>query len=209
MITIDEITLSEGDHDTPADGMCFLEAVAYFGYGPFSDRPACVSPVIAEFGRTSNDKMPDNETRDKWLKPLIPIMIGTAGSAELELRRAFRLADWAVREIAPIALDRAGLGDHAATLRALLPIVDEGTAHQSARVISLCAFANDTAYYAHDAAYDAACYAYDANEAVCAAYGAARAAAYAALTVTGKDVIYAMISDIIKELCAMKDEVGE
>ena len=171
------------------------------------------STVITEFYLTSSREMPDAATRDKWLMPLIPLLAGTAGSAELETRRLFRLADWAVHEIAPIALDRAGLGDHAATLRALLPIVDEETAHQSARVISLCAFANDTAYHAHDAAYDAACYAYDANEAVCdaygAAYGAARAAAYAALTVTGKDVIYAMISDIIKELCAMKDEDTE
>ena len=168
------------------------------------------STVITEFFLTSSREMPDAEARDKWINPLTSLLVGTVGNAALELRRAFRLADWSVREIVPIALYEAGIVDYAAKLRALQPIVDYRTARQAERVISPCVYANDTAYHAHHAAigaaFDAAFPGYDETEGACAAYEAARSATYAALTATDKDVIYAMISDIIKELCAMKDE---
>ncbi|NUR19372.1 MAG: hypothetical protein HOQ12_07535, partial [Gemmatimonadaceae bacterium] len=44
-LTLDTITLASGGHASPADGLCVMEAAAYFAREPHSDRPACVSPV--------------------------------------------------------------------------------------------------------------------------------------------------------------------
>ena len=40
------LELLAGSHTGPEDGMCVMEAVAYFAGEPFSDHPACVSPII-------------------------------------------------------------------------------------------------------------------------------------------------------------------
>jgi hypothetical protein len=74
--SFDVITLEEGSHDNPEDGMCAMEAIAYVQGEPFSDSPACVCPVIAAFMRTWNDDLPDAD-RDRLLKPLLPLVIGT------------------------------------------------------------------------------------------------------------------------------------
>jgi hypothetical protein len=76
-LDLDSLTLHAGAH-TPNGTFCLLEAVAYVAGEKWSDHPACVSPVIATFGRSWNDSLPDNAARDRLLKPLIPLMIGTA-----------------------------------------------------------------------------------------------------------------------------------
>ena len=49
---ISTITLSEGGHNGPSEGHCLLEAVSMFAGESFCDRPECVCPVLAAFGRS-------------------------------------------------------------------------------------------------------------------------------------------------------------
>jgi hypothetical protein len=109
--------LEKGKHSDPSDGMCLLEAVALMAGEPFTDHPACVSPVLAEFGRTLNDALPDDQRQ--LLAPLIPLLVGTV-DAEADERDGLRCAHWLVAHWLPAWLDLAsGLEGHAAELRAL------------------------------------------------------------------------------------------
>ncbi len=117
-LDIDKVTLLEGAHDKPADGLCVMEAVAYIAREKHSDHPECVSPVIATFLRSWNDAL-DTETRQQ-LKALIPVVMDTAGSPEDEDRRAWMCLDWLVREYTPAWLRLAKL-DKQADLLANLP----------------------------------------------------------------------------------------
>lgn len=73
----DEITLSEGCHRYPAEGMCAMEAVSFISGEPFSEYPDCACPVVTTFVIGFNDSLPDNASRDKWIKPLIPFIVGS------------------------------------------------------------------------------------------------------------------------------------
>jgi len=44
---LDAITLASGAHDRRTDGVCVMEAVAWWAGEDHSDRPECASPVIA------------------------------------------------------------------------------------------------------------------------------------------------------------------
>jgi len=136
---IDGIELKKGAHASPEDGMCLLEAAAYLAGEGHSDQPQCVCPVLAAFGRGYNDRASNSDRQA--LKAVLPHLIGTRGSVALEQRRMFRLVDFAVRECAPVSLDKAGLTEQASGLRALAPIVDRETARAGA-----------AAYYATSAA---------------------------------------------------------
>lgn len=103
---LEGVQFKSGAHSSPKEGMCVMEAVAYVRGLPFSDHPACVSPVLAAFLRGWNDRLPDDATRTRLLKPLIPRVIGTAGDGK-EARRREILVDFA-REVALFA----GLGAH-------------------------------------------------------------------------------------------------
>lgn len=107
--------LDKGEHADFAHGMCAMEAASYIAGEPWSDQPECVCPVIAAFLRTWNDDLPDDK-RTELLLPLIPLTIGTHGSAELAKRRAIMAADWLVRVYAPTWLRLADLPEHADTL---------------------------------------------------------------------------------------------
>jgi hypothetical protein len=175
------LTLAYGSHDTREDGVCLLEAVAWFAGEPHSDHPACVSPVLASYGRSLNDLLPDGKRQQ--LRPYIPLMPGTSGDGRDEARGYLAL-DWLIRTYAPAWLDLAGLDGEARALRGLRRIADLA-AVQSVRPIVLAvrdksAVAGDAAWAAAgDAARDAAG---DAAWAAAgtAAWDAAWAAAWAA-----------------------------
>lgn len=118
MTTIDQNRLAEitslavGSHASPADGLCLMEAVAYVAGEPHSEHPECACPVISIFLRVWNDALPDN-MRSQLLIPLIPEIIGTKASLEVELRRKMMALDWAVRSHLPPWLWLAGLRDMA------------------------------------------------------------------------------------------------
>ncbi len=173
-------TLKHGAHDTREEGMCLLEAVAYIAGEPHSDAPACACDVLAKYGRSLNDAMGDgaegDALRDKHLAEVAPLLVDTRGTRDVQRRRAYLLADRAVRLIAPLALDAAGLHDHAATLRGLAPVTDAATARAARGVADAAAKA---AWSAAGAAYFAAgAAAAEAADAADAAAGAAAGAAY-------------------------------
>lgn len=185
------LILERGAHKR-GQGMDVMEAAAHLAGEPLSDHPQCVSPVIAAFLRRSNDRM-ETERRNRVLKPLIPLVLHTRGTEEQERVRMYLCADWAVREAAPMVLDREYPG-HAARLRALPPIVDAPSAKTAAAAaftvrsaahvvahaadhiaVSAAAFAAAFAADSSDdpfAADDVATFAADAAEAVFAATGA-------------------------------------
>jgi hypothetical protein len=171
--------------------MCLLEAVAWLAGEPHSDRPECACGVLAAYGRSLNDVMGEgaggDALRARYLGDIAPMLVGTRSTPEVERRRAYLLADRAVRVIAPMALDAAGLHDHAATLRGLDPVTDEGTARAAKAVAGAAAWAAvdaaEAAARAAGAAAEAAAWAAYAAADAAAAWAAARAAAIAAARV--------------------------
>lgn len=126
MTTIDPtklstITLSRVAHNTPDDGMCLMEAVAYVRDLGHNDRPPCVSPVLSAFGRNLNDILPGRPRQQ--LVQLIPLLPGTAGDGHDEAR-SYMALDWLIRVYLPTWLELAGITKEAKTLRELGQIVD-------------------------------------------------------------------------------------
>lgn len=159
----DSYWLSHGQHDTPEEGRCAMEWVAYVAGEPHSDRPACVSPMLRSYGINLNDSLPDDLRQS--LRPYLARCIGTRGDGHDE-RRGFLCADYAVRVFAPIELDARGHREDAERLRSLDPVVDrESAAHAAAHVAH-------AAHTAADAAHTAA-YAHTADAAAHAAHAAA------------------------------------
>jgi hypothetical protein len=178
-----------------------MEAVAWVAGEPHSDRPRCASPVLGAIMRGLNDRFTDDERQ--LLAPLIPRLVGTRASADIERKRAYVMVDAAIREFAPMGLDAVKWTDLADRMRAIAPIVDMASA-QSA--LTICreirsaasgrrggadayaaadayAYAAAAAYAAYAAAYayaDAYAYAAAAYAAYAAAYAYAYAYAYAA-----------------------------
>ena len=73
----DVLWLEAGSHQSPEEGLCLMEAVAWVAGEPHSDDPACVCSLLRSFGQRLNDSLDDE--RRQALKPLIPDLIGTAG----------------------------------------------------------------------------------------------------------------------------------
>jgi len=214
--------LKKGAHKASEAGMCALEAVAWLAGEPHSDSPQCACPVIASFVRRLNDIMTNGERKE--LVPLLQGIIGTKGSSELERKRGFACADWAVRVILPMRLDHyaqsAGLeslAEHAAALRDLPKVVDRKTA-LSAKMLAVRVrdAAKTLSRYAYDAAYDAyvayvataadaADYADYAAYAIASAADAADYADYAAYAIASAAIpqLVAASIQLAKDLCAM------
>jgi hypothetical protein len=99
--------LKRGNHERPEDGLCVLEAVAWFEGEPHSDHPRCVCPVLAHFCRSFNDRLGD---RRQALIPYIPRLASTVGTQEVVRGRL---------EVLATAFERVGGGrDFAERLKA-------------------------------------------------------------------------------------------
>ena len=174
------LTLKSGGHQKRDNGLCVMEAVAWYAGTGHTDHPDCVSPVIAIFLRSWNDSLPTDEDRARLLKRYVPLVVGTATNAKDEQERAWLATDWLARECAPAFLRLAALVEQAEILEGLAPILsakDAGKAQPSlneARKES--AAAGDAAWAAAWAAARAAA----RDAAWDAARGAARAAARSA-----------------------------
>ncbi|MCJ2016198.1 hypothetical protein MKK84_01930 [Methylobacterium sp. E-065] len=92
---------------------------------PISDQPACASPVLAAFVRTWSDGLPQ-DARDNLILPLLPRLVGTRGSEQLERRRAGLVADWMVRTHLPAWFHLAKLNVEADALADLPEIPNLG-----------------------------------------------------------------------------------
>jgi hypothetical protein len=129
---LDRIYLTSGAHTHRDDGVCLLEAVAWFAGEPHSDSPVCVSPVLTEFGHELNDALPDGKRQR--LTPLIPRLVGTAGDGRDE-QRGYAALDWFIRVYTPVWSDLAGLTGEAQALRDLRRIADSSTAQAAEPVL--------------------------------------------------------------------------
>ena len=117
------LVLKHGGHKPTDHEFCVMEAVAYVAGEEWSDSPQCACPVISAFLRQWNDDLPDDESRTRLLTPLIPLLVGTKSTKEVELVRVMLCIDWVVREFTPTWLELVpSLVDCGKTLRDLKPI---------------------------------------------------------------------------------------
>ena len=127
---LDDLRLGHGSHKPPNNGLveaCVMEAVAYVAGEPWSDHPACASPVITLFLIGLNDRLGDGD-RQK-LKPYITRLVGTnTGNPADETTRRYMLLDWVAHEALPGLLRRAELPEIAEEMEALVSVTDEASA---------------------------------------------------------------------------------
>jgi hypothetical protein len=147
------LSLKSGSHDDFEHGMCVMEAVAYVAGEPWSDAPQCACPVIKDFMVAWNDGLPNDAERDRLLKPLVPLIVGTRSTPAVEQRRAVMAADWLIRVYTPAWLRAANLDTQAAALEALPQITDFA---QCLSLTPTLRAVNDNAAAARDAAGHAA-----------------------------------------------------
>ena len=147
----------------------------------------CVSTVIAAFLRAWNDSLPTDADRQRLLRPLLPLVVGSSGDNATELWRSYMALDWLIRVHTPAWLFLAGLHDHAEALIALDEITGPATMEKALPAVNTArTAARDAAWDAawvasSDASRDAAGAARDAaGEAAWGAAYDARAAAWAA-----------------------------
>ena len=90
------LALKRGNHVSRADGVCLMEAVAWYAGKDHTDMPPCVSPVLREYGIRLNDRLPDERRQE--LKQFIPALIGTADDGldpqRRDLARRTLMTDW-------------------------------------------------------------------------------------------------------------------
>lgn len=155
---LDTLHLASGSHDRREDGVCLLEAVAWFAGRGHTDSPPCVSPVLTAYGQRLNDVLPDE--RRQALKVYIPRLIGTAGDG-LDEARGLLALDWLIRVYTP------------AWLRLVPALVPDADALAGARPIDSL----DAAAAVGDLVREAAAHSDAARDAASDAARAARAAA--------------------------------
>jgi hypothetical protein len=90
-ITIPDImpVLSHGNHNSPAEGACFMEYTSLLAGEPFVDRPDCVDGEIATFMMWFNDSLPD---ADRHL--LVPFLGRGIGLVTPRRPRPMPVAKW-------------------------------------------------------------------------------------------------------------------
>ncbi|HEX8843265.1 MAG TPA: hypothetical protein VF791_01275 [Pyrinomonadaceae bacterium] len=133
-LDLSAMRLSVGIHTDRDEGVCLLEAVAWWANEPHTHRPQCVCSVLAQLCEELNDAMPDDERSN--LVPLIPRLAGSRSGTEVEWRRAFLLADYALRERHALTLEYWGYEDQALELLELAPVTDQTTAEAVAAVLA-------------------------------------------------------------------------
>jgi hypothetical protein len=173
-------SLKSGGHspNTPNGefNACVMEAVSWVAGEPWSDAPQCACPVITAFMVSWNDSLPNDAERDRLLKPLIALIVGTRSTPEIEQRRSLMAADWLVRVHTPAWLRLAKLESQAAALEGLPEITDMAQCPSLMPALNAVRKDADAAWAAAGAAGDAA-WAAAGDAARAAAGAAARAAA--------------------------------
>jgi hypothetical protein len=193
---LERTDLKHGAHASIEQGACAMEMLSYLADEPWSDHPACASPMLAAFLRTWNDHLQTDEDRNRLIRPLLPLLLDTRQSVDIENRRAMRVYDWLVRVFTPAWLElHPELTEHATALRALAPLVDEQAARAAQPV-------SEAASNAASAAWSAA-----GSAARSAARSAAESAAWSAVKPTA-ETLQVSAQELIRELCAMGREAA-
>jgi hypothetical protein len=175
------VVLTFGSHKKfSSAGACAMEVVSWLAGETHSDHPQCACPIIAGLVRHLNDWMRSVADRQRVLLPIIPKLVGSRGFRALTCRRAYAVADWAVRDVLPAICDRHGWTQPAKRLRSLPEIVDVATSNRASNaafeVRTTTRYASaDASYLAGHAAYTA-CSAFSAN---CSAFAVASTAHHA------------------------------
>lgn len=133
---LERIPLLPGKHPSRDHGMCAMELVAWLAGEQHTDQPQCTCPVLASMVRTFNDIVPDTDTRNRYVRPLVPRLIHTRTTKENRRRRAFFALDTTVRFFAPMTLAAAGKLDAAEAINGLDEIVDEIGAAEAAEALA-------------------------------------------------------------------------
>ena len=118
---IEHYPLQRGAHPSRDDGMCAMEMVAWLAGEAHSDEPECACPVLAALVRACNDAMTDH-ARNRYLRPLVPLLVNTRASAAIERVRGMLVVDFLVRTLLPRDLRLRGRADEARLLAELPPI---------------------------------------------------------------------------------------
>jgi len=116
--SIEHVPLRAGAHPTRDDGVCAMEMVAWLAGEAHTDEPGCACPVLGALVRASNDAMTDAQ-RDRFLRPLVPILVGTRATAAVERARGMLVVDCVARVLLPMRLRRERRGDEAELLARL------------------------------------------------------------------------------------------
>jgi hypothetical protein len=69
--------LSRGKHRSPRKGACFMEMASVLANEPWSDKPSCTHPLLADLARLVNDNTSDQNRGE--LAVLIPSVVGLRG----------------------------------------------------------------------------------------------------------------------------------
>jgi len=120
------VKLAAGVHSPDEGWGCLLEIVSMLAGEKFSDRPQCACPIISAFARGTNDWMNDEERQLLW--PFTTRLVDSKADDIVEQARTYRIADWLLREVDPLAFELAGYPAEADNIRALAPITNEETA---------------------------------------------------------------------------------
>ena len=164
-----------------------------------SDDCSNVSSSIRSLAIVLNDGpyWDSDSQRTKMLLPIVPLLLDTKGSFELEQKRAYLYADYAVRKFAPLALHSVGLKKEAVQLAKLKKIKDEKTSNAAAAAAAYAYLSDDAAKKApSNAAAAAAAYAY--------AYAYAFAAIAATTCDASKNKLRNLMVKLLKTACAME-----
>jgi len=157
-------------------------------------------PIIGSFLRAWNDSLGSDDERTSLLMPLIPQLVATRSTAEVELTRVMLIVDWMCREFLPCWLDLTpALRGHADALRSAKPIQSWSDLDAISSLIFAAKNASAGAWAgawdgAWAAAWDAA---RDAGEdgAWAAAWDAAWAAAWDGAEAAAGDAVWAAAGD--------------
>ena len=110
-VTIRDVAwkLARGGHVPTDCQACLLEITALKAEEEFSDRPVCVSPVLAGFGRILWDPTPQAAPFAELL-PFAARLVGTSGRPDLAQTVGLMAADRSIRRFPGPWLRLAGLG---------------------------------------------------------------------------------------------------
>lgn len=147
--------LYSGAHAANGEKMCAMEMVAFVAGEPWSDHPQCACPVIGAFMRSWNDGLPDAD-RTRLLLPLVPKLVGTRSTPEVESARAWMAVDWLTRTQTVAWLRLAKLDTHADAVAALPELTATTWGASAATVDAAWDAAGDAAWAAARAAAGAA-----------------------------------------------------
>ena len=195
MEAIEALALSRGSHEEFNRGMCVMEAVSYVAGEPWSEAPQCACPVITNFLMNWNDTLPDAD-RTRLLRPLIPLIVGTRSTKEVEERRSYMALDWLIRVFVPKWLDIVpSLHEHAKDLRDLGAITDIASAEAAGVKIRASYLASYLATYsAAGSAYRSTAGSAADLAARSATYSATYSAAHSAARSAARSVSYSAAS---------------